>query len=219
MIDRRATLLFLLFLLAAAPALAGSAVVSRVASSETIHSPQNAIASVEASADDLNGRSERVKFGLSSESSPVDADTSDGEASTNGNGEKNLANVLFVFIAIAVVFEAAMSAIFDWRVFIRYFEGRGVKTPVLVGVALLVTFTYDLDVLHQILQALSRDSDPTDPGKLITAFLISGGSSAVFQVYSNLGIRNPAERARKAEAEREKMAENEAAKSDVEADS
>ncbi len=119
-----------------------------------------------------------------------------------------LADALFAFLAIAIVFEAAMSALFDWRIFIRYFEGRGVKTPILVGVALLVTFHYELDVLSTILKALDQAQSETQIGKIITAFLISGGSSAVFQVYSNLGLRDPTSRKQKAEQERAAMAED-----------
>lgn len=196
MIDCRTGLLIFLFPFAAAPALAQSS-DSVAVSGEDVKMIQNTLEQLNESMDSVDARLSQAGV----------------EAPTEG-GAGSLANVLFVFLAIAVVVEAAMSAIFDWRVFIRYFEGEGVKTLVLVGTGLLVTFNYDLDILQQILTALDQPGTEQRIGKVITAFLISGGSSAVFQVYSNLGIRNPAERERKAKEERETMAEKEASGND-----
>lgn len=77
----------------------------------------------------------------------------------------------------------------------------------IVGTALVVCFNYNLDILHQILDALDQSRPKQGIGKFITALLISGGSSAVFRVYSNLGIRNPAQRKQKAQEMRQAMVE------------
>lgn len=130
-------------------------------------------------------------------------------------GQQNgLGTVLFLFLAVAVVFESAMSAIFDWRIYLRHLQGRGFKTPILVGAALLVCVWYDLDIVNRILTTLGRQSQSHFVGTVLTALLISGGSSAVFRVYSKLGIRSPAERKRKAQEERQAMAVDESASGD-----
>jgi hypothetical protein len=113
-----------------------------------------------------------------------------------------LASVLFLVLAVAVVFESAMSAIFDWRIYLRYLQGRGFKTPILVGTALWVCVAYEIDVLNRILAALGRQEQSHAVGTVLTALLVSGGSSAVFRVYARLGIRSPAERRRTAREER-----------------
>jgi hypothetical protein len=179
--------------LTAIPAPAQASTDSVTISEESIKELRTAIPAADESLDGLNeatGRSTEVQ-------SPAD----------EPDPQTGLGSVLFVFLAIAVVFEAAMSAIFDWRVFLRYFEGRGVKTPLLVGVAFLVCSEYDLDILSKILVALDQGGSPKTVGKVVTALLISGGSSAVFRVYSNLGIRNPAERDRRAREERKDLEE------------
>lgn len=128
--------------------------------------------------------------------------------------QNGLGSMLFLFLAVAVVFESAMSAIFDWRIYLRHLQGRGFKTPILVGAALLVCVWYDLDILNRILTALGRQSQSHVVGTVLTALLISGGSSAVFRIYSKLGIRSPAERKRKAREERQAIADGASASGD-----
>lgn len=208
MIAHRVCLLLFLFLFAAVPvfAMAGGD------DGRERRSTQHVVASVPTPTEGLDGR--RLRIGIDGRDAKRGTrDTSDGarqsDAETSSKNEgPGLASVLFVFLAISVVFEAAMSALFDWRIYIRYFEGRGVKTPILVGVALLVCFHYDLDILHNVLEGLGRSEQKQQIGMIITAFLISGGSSAVFQVYSNLGLRDPTARKQKAKEERAAMAED-----------
>lgn len=122
-----------------------------------------------------------------------------------------IANVLFVFLVLSVVFESAMSVIFDWRVFIRHFEGRGVKTPVIVGSAFLVFWSYDLDIVYNLLDALNwGTASKSVTGQFLTALLIAGGSGGIFRIFSRIGIRNPEERRRKAREERSETSEPEA---------
>lgn len=112
-------------------------------------------------------------------------------------------NVLFVFLALSLVFESAMSVLFDWRLFIRHFEGRGVKTPIIVGTAFLVFWSYDLDIIHDLLTALNQGRpEKSVMGQFLTALLIAGGSGGLFRIFARLGIRSPEERRRKAREER-----------------
>jgi hypothetical protein len=117
-----------------------------------------------------------------------------------------IVNVLVLVLVLSLVFESAMSVIFDWRVFIRHFEGRGVKTPFIIGVAFLIFLNYDLDIVTQLLAAFPNVNADTGgvtlSGQLLTALLIAGGSGGVFRIFSRLGIRSPEERDRKAQEER-----------------
>ncbi len=119
--------------------------------------------------------------------------------------------VLLVFLVLSVIFEVALTPIFNWRVFVARFEGQGVKTPLTVILALLVFWTYDLDVLRDVLVALGYKATLTFWGQVITALLIAGGSDGVFRVFTTLGIRNPTERKIKTEQAQAALAAKKAA--------
>lgn len=116
--------------------------------------------------------------------------------------------VLVKFLVLSVVFEVALTPIFNWRIFLKHFEGKGVKTPLTVGLAFLIFWSYDLDIVRDILLALKYTADLNLGGQFITALLIAGGSDGVFRIFTKLGIRNPVERAEKAAAMRATPPEN-----------
>jgi len=108
--------------------------------------------------------------------------------------------VLVKFLVLSVVFETAMTPIFNWRFFLKHFEGKGIKTPLTVGLAFLVFWSYNLDIVRDILRIWDETINLSLGGQFITALLIAGGSDGVFRVFTKLGIRNPTERAEKAAA-------------------
>lgn len=110
--------------------------------------------------------------------------------------------VLTMFLILSVVFETALTPVFNWRWFLLHFEGKGAKTPITVMTAFIVFWAYDLDIVANLLTALGHEQNPNFGGKFLTALLISGGSDGVFRIFSKLGIRNPAERQKRAEEAR-----------------
>lgn len=120
---------------------------------------------------------------------------------------EKLGSVLLVFLVLSLVFETAMTPIFNWRVFLRHFEGRGVKVPLTIGLAFLIFWGYDLDIVERLLTALGHEQSSNFGGRVLTALLIAGGSDGVFRVFARLGIRDPQDRREKAEQERAKMRE------------
>ncbi len=95
--------------------------------------------------------------------------------------------MLFVILVLSVVFEVAMTPVFNWRYFLVHAEGKGWKTPIVTGAALLVFWSYDLDIIHDLLVALEMKSDGiTFGGQLLTALLIAGGSDGVFRIFTTL---------------------------------
>lgn len=197
------SVLFLLGLLAVPPPLqAQTPSDSLTLSRESVEALHDAIATLDETISTFSAEIERVR---------------DGEAvegALSGN-RRELAEVLFLFLVLSLVFESAMSVIFDWRVFIRHFEGRGVKTPLIVGVAFLVFWNYELDIVADILRALDVETTAKSlPGQFLTALLIAGGSGGIFRIFSRLGIRSPEERDRKAREERAALNESEEEASD-----
>lgn len=112
----------------------------------------------------------------------------------------DLVQILVLFLVLSVVFETALTPVFNWRWFARRFEGKGVKTPVTVVLAFLVFRSFDVDIIKDILNAFGSSGDNTASfgGQVLTALLIAGGSDGVFRIFTRLGIRNSAERADKA---------------------
>jgi hypothetical protein len=110
--------------------------------------------------------------------------------------------VLIVILVLSVVFEVALTPIFNWRIFLKHAEGKGWKTPMVIGAALLVFWSYDLDIIRDLLVSLGQSASLTFGGQILTALLIAGGSDGVFRIFTKLNIRNPVERKEKAEQAR-----------------
>jgi hypothetical protein len=126
---------------------------------------------------------------------------------------ENIGEVLVKFLVLSVVFEVALTPVFNWRIFLRYFDGKGLKTPLTIILAFLMFWGYRLDIIRDILVALNyTDPGITFWGQVITAMLIAGGSDGVFRVFTKLGIRNPAEAEEKAKIEQQALRDREAAK-------
>lgn len=109
-----------------------------------------------------------------------------------------LGEVLLVFLVISVVFETAMTPIFNWRVFLTHFESKGIKTPVVIVTAFFVFWSYDLDIVEEILRAMGHEQKSEFGGRVLTALLVAGGSDGVFRIFDKLGIRNSKARLEKA---------------------
>lgn len=112
---------------------------------------------------------------------------------------ENVGRVLLVlFLVLSVVFEVALTPIFNWRYFLLHFESKGIKTPVTVILAFMVFWGYGLDIIKDVLVSLGYSASKTLGGQFLTALLIAGGSDGVLRIFTKLGIRNPIERKEKA---------------------
>ncbi len=121
-----------------------------------------------------------------------------------------IGQILVIFVILSVVFEVALTPIFNWRIFLARFEGKGFKTPITVILAFLVFWRYNLDIITDlliVLHHLEPGTESTLGGQALTALLIAGGSDGVFRIFTKLGIRNPTARKLKAEETRRTLAE------------
>ena len=102
---------------------------------------------------------------------------------------------LFLILVLAILLETGLSTIFNWRVYLRYFEERGLKVPIAVIASLIFVTQFKIDAVAEVLNSFSEVKyDPGIAGKILTALIIAGGSNGVFTLYEKLGIRNPLER-------------------------
>ena len=105
--------------------------------------------------------------------------------------------ILLSFLVIALIFEVALTPIFNWRWFIVKMDGKGIKTPLTLALAAIVIFKFELDILNDLLIAMDQIEDDHESlwtGKFITALLIAGGSDGFFRIFKRLGIQTPEER-------------------------
>ncbi len=103
---------------------------------------------------------------------------------------KSLAALTILLVA-AVLIENALAVIFNWRVFLTYFSLRGVRTLVMIAVALIAVITFEIDIVAALIAAYKNA--PVDSGVVsivLTAFILGGGSSSVNNVMIGLGLRD-----------------------------
>lgn len=130
---------------------------------------------------------------------PASGTTQSSTASSAGSIMKiagvdleKVGGVLVFFLVLSVLFESALTPIFNWRVFLRYLDGNGLKTPITIGLAFLVFNKYNLDILRDTFAAFGQAVDTTSAGKILSALLIAGGSSGILELLRNWDIREKA---------------------------
>lgn len=101
--------------------------------------------------------------------------------------------ILFQALILALVLEVALQLIFTSRWFILYAEGRGLKVPVMFVLALLLINRSDIDIVQRLIAVFS-DPDPASTwlSVLLSALIVGGGSSTIFQLFKALNLRAPA---------------------------
>jgi len=100
---------------------------------------------------------------------------------------------LIILFVLAVLIESALAVIFNWRLFLEMFNGRGVKTLVAILVSWVVVVTFDLDqkVFEALLAAYGITGEQTDRtiGIILTTLILAGGSGGVNRILVALGYR------------------------------
>jgi hypothetical protein len=104
--------------------------------------------------------------------------------------EKSLAALTMLFV-IAVLLESAFALLFSWRVFLTYFSVTGVKTIVMLLIAWIVVYAFDVDILASLINVYREKPTQSLPvSKLITAMILAGGSTAVNKIFVAVGLRS-----------------------------
>lgn len=105
---------------------------------------------------------------------------------------EEVGEVLLTFLVLSVVFEVALTPLFNWRMYLIHLEGKGWKTPIVIGLALLVFWGYNMDIIYDLLTALGYEVSKGFGGQMLTALLIAGGSSGILEIFRKLNIREDA---------------------------
>ena len=114
---------------------------------------------------------------------------------------EQIGEVLALLFVISLVFETALTPIFNWRFFAKHFEGKGVKTPLTIAAAVALLWSYDIDIFKHIIDAFAEDDAKTSSnfvGRVMTGLLVAGGSGAIFNIFTKMKLRDPDKLAEKA---------------------
>lgn len=101
-----------------------------------------------------------------------------------------LTKPLLQLFVVATVMEQALSVLFNWRLYQEFFNGRAVKTLVMIafGYAIVASFP-QFDIIRTLASATASDALTTS----LSALVLAGGSSAMYELFKRLGLRAPAE--------------------------
>ena len=136
----------------------------------------------------------------------------------NVNWEQ-IGEILVLLFVISLVFETALTPIFNWRFFAKHFEGKGVKTPLTIAAAVALLWSYDIDIFKHIIDAFADEGAKTSSnpvGRIMTGLLVAGGSGAIFNLFAKMNLRDPKQLAEKAAATRAEAEKVRAAKAAAE---
>ena len=99
---------------------------------------------------------------------------------------------LFAVFVLAVLLESALATIFNWSLFLRTFDAKGVKTLVSFAVAWMVVAKFDLDFIGRLAGLFFKQQvDLGWLGGALSALVLAGGSSGVSNLLQMLNIRSP----------------------------
>jgi len=131
----------------------------------------------------------------------VAADEGVGGWLTAGNAELAALSLraLIVLFVLATLIESALSVVFNWRLFLQLFNGRGMKTLVTLAVSALAVGTFNITTVETLVGAYQYGpsnvpSLQVETGGLafwLTALILAGGSSGVYELLVKLGYRQP----------------------------
>jgi hypothetical protein len=94
---------------------------------------------------------------------------------------------------VAAVLESALSTLFQWRLYLEFFNKRAVKTLIMIAVGYSVVRQFDYDIFNKIVSMAGGQSNAGSLSRFLSACVLAGGSSAIYQLLKTLGLRPPVE--------------------------
>ncbi|GMV28831.1 MAG: hypothetical protein AMXMBFR59_09560 [Rhodanobacteraceae bacterium] len=105
--------------------------------------------------------------------------------------EQLLPQLLGLFV-VATVLESALALLFQWRLYREFFNGRAVKTLVMIAAGYAVVRGFDYDIFARIAEHASGHAGTSKAfSQFLSACVLAGGSAAVYELFKTLGLRPP----------------------------
>ena len=105
------------------------------------------------------------------------------------------AQILFAMLVVAIILESALALLFNWRVFLEFFDGRGVRSVIMFAVSFLVVWGFKQDFVGRLFEVyVGATGTGRATGHLgtmvLTALVLAGGSAGVNKLMVALGVRD-----------------------------
>lgn len=101
--------------------------------------------------------------------------------------------ILFKLFIVAAVLEQALALLFNWKLFREYLDERATKPLVAFAVAAFLVWWFGLNLLSDLLRLYAAPGTPVSTDGVVsgalTALILGGGSSAVNNLLTTLGLR------------------------------
>ena len=104
-----------------------------------------------------------------------------------------LTGQLMGLFVVATVMESALTTIFTWRLYREFFNGRAMKTLVMIGFGFAVVKGFDYDIFHDVVIVSRGKGDSNWLSIALSSLVLAGGSAAINKLFQTLGLRAPNE--------------------------
>lgn len=88
---------------------------------------------------------------------------------------------VFELLVLAIILESAFNVFFEWK-WIKHLHGYGLKVPFAFGVAFLLCWWHEFDIIARILDPSAQ----TTVGITVTAAILAGDSKGVMEMIRSL---------------------------------
>ncbi|MBV6823565.1 hypothetical protein [Pseudomonas sp. PD9R] len=105
----------------------------------------------------------------------------------------DLLPLLIGVFVVATLMESALTTLFQWRLYLEFFNGRAVKTLIMIVVGYAVVRQFNYDLFARIIGMAGGEGNPGFLSKFLSACVLAGGSAAIYQLFKTLGLRPPVE--------------------------
>ncbi len=93
-----------------------------------------------------------------------------------------LIEVLATIVVMSILLERALAILFEWRPYVKKFDGKGTKQPVALVVAFLVCRFWEFDAISMII----LQEQVTMFGQVVTAAIIAGGAKGSMKLFRDV---------------------------------
>ena len=99
---------------------------------------------------------------------------------------EKLGAAILLWVVTAVIIEEAASVLFNWKPYKDNFAGKGLKTPLVFVVSILVCAYFDIDILLALISSVGIVGQSNWVSTGVSALLLTGGSATAFRFLNRI---------------------------------
>ena len=99
---------------------------------------------------------------------------------------EKLGAAFLLWIVVAVIIEEAGNTLFNWKLFKDNLGGRGLKTPIIFVISILICSYFKIDILLALIGSVGVHSTSNWISYGVSALLLTGGSATAFRTLNRI---------------------------------